>query len=184
MTDQTKVSQNRQKKEQIVTELAEKMQKSNALVFANYEGLTHRQIEELKKRLKKADAEVSVAKNTLIKIALEKSNNKKAIEDNEDALTKPTATLFAYSDVIAPLKELTKAVKEFGGMPSIKFGIFEQKAISADEVVRLSTLPSKEVLIAQVLAGLQSPITGLHRALNWNIQKLVLTLNAVQAKKS
>jgi len=182
--NEPKISQNRQKKEEIVAGIVEKMEKAKALVFANYQGLTHKQIEDLKKRLKPADAEMSIAKNTLIKIALEKTNNKNAVELHEDALTQPTATLFAYSDIIAPLRELTKAIKEFGGTPTIKFGIFEKKTVSADEIVKLSMLPSKEVLIAQVLAGLQSPISGFHRALNWNLQTFVMTLKAIESKKS
>lgn len=174
-----KVSTNRQKKEKIVAELSEKVAKAKAMVFANYEGMTHKQIEELKKGLRKADAEIVVAKNTL----LSRTDIGKMKSEVEQYLKGPTATLFAYSDVVSPLKELSKIIKTLK-LPKIKFGIFEGKAITADEVVRLSTLPSRDVLIAQVVGGLKSPIFGLHRALNWNLQKLVITLNAIQAKKS
>lgn len=174
----TKVSKNREKKEKIVAELSEKVQKAKAMVFANYQGMTHKQIEELKKALSKTDAELAVTKNTLLKIALE--NGKLKMENG--ALEAPTATLFAYSDAILPLKELAKTIKSLK-LPVIKFGIFEGKVLSVDEVLKLSTLPSREVLLAQLVGGLKSPIFGLHRSLNWNLQKLVLTLNAISKTK-
>ena len=95
----------------------------------------------------------------------------------------PTATLFAYDDVVAPLKELAKIIKALK-LPTIKFGIVDGKLLAENEVIRLSTLPSRQVLLAQLVGGLKSPIYGLHRALNWNIQKLVLTLKAIETKKS
>ena len=81
------------------------------------------------------------------------------------------------------LKELAKILKEFN-LPTIKFGILENKTITADQVNKLATLPSREILIAQLIGNMQAPIYGLHRALNWNIQKFVITLNAIQNQKS
>lgn len=182
--DEKKISKNREKKEALVAEVSEKMEKSVGLVFANYQGLTHQQIEQLKKKLKETDAELAVTKNTLLKIALEKAGKSKAIEGNEDALVQPTITLFAYSDLVNPLKQIAKAIKDFGGIPTIKFGILDNKTLTGEEVMKLSTLPPKEVLLAQVVGGLKSPIFGLHRALNWNLQKLAMTLKAIEAKKA
>ncbi|MFH1187001.1 MAG: 50S ribosomal protein L10 [Candidatus Levyibacteriota bacterium] len=179
--DEVKISKNRVKKEAIVQEISEKLEKANALVFTNYQGLTHRQLEVLKKKLKEHDADMSVVKNTLLKLALSKTAKKEATKKDE-AFNNPTAALFIYSDIIAPLKELAKTIKEFG-LPSIKFGIFDNKTISAEEVAKLATLQSREVLMAQVVFGLKSPIYRLHRALSWNIQQLVMTLKAIETKK-
>lgn len=179
--DNAKISKNRAKKEEIVAKVSEKMEKAKALVFTNYQGLTHRQLEDLKRKLKECDTEVSVVKNTLLRLALSKTAKKEAVKD-DNALNNPTATMFIYSDIIAPLKELAKTIKEFG-LPSIKFGILDNKTITADEVTKLSTLPSKDVLIAQIVSGLKSPIYGLHRALSFNIQQLVMTLKAIETKK-
>lgn len=180
-TDETKkVSQNRQKKEAVVAEISEKVAKSKALVFANYQGLTHIQIEGLKKKLKPADADLAITKNTLLKIAL-KDNGLK-IED-EKALDNATSTIFIYSDIVAPLKELAKIIKELS-LPEVKFGILDKSIISKDQVLKLATLPSREVLIGQVVSGLMTPLFGLHRALSWNIQQFAMTLNAIKAKKS
>ena len=74
-------------------------------------------------------------------------------------------------------------VKELN-LPTIKFGFLDGKTLSGTEVVKLSTLPTKPVLQAQLLGQMLSPIQGLHRALSWNMQSLVMTLNAISNKKS
>ena len=88
-----------------------------------------------------------------------------------------------YNDIVDPLKELTKTIKELK-LPQIKFGILEGKAISDKDVVKLASLPPLPVLRAQLLGQMNAPIQGLHRALNWNLQQLVLTLNAIKEKKA
>ncbi len=178
--DNTKVSQNRQKKEAIVAELVEKIDKSKGIVFANYQGLTHQQLETLKKALKKIDAEFFAAKNTLL---LRSLKNKVDLEGQKDKFTQPTAALFIYNDLVEPLKELTKTIKALK-LPEIKFGLLDGKVLSEKEVVKLASLPSLPVLRAQLLGQMISPISGLHRALNWNLQQLVLTLNAIKDKKA
>lgn len=165
----------RLKKEVIVAEISEKAARAKAVVFTNFAGMTHVQLEALKRKLLASEAEVVVAKNTLLQRAF-------GLTD-ATPLEGPTATLFAYADAVTPLKDLAKSIKDFK-FPAIKFGIFEGKLLTGAEVVRLSTLPSREVLIAQVVGGMKSPLFGLHRALNWNIQKLVMTLKAIEVKKS
>lgn len=176
----TKSSPNRLKKEKVVAELLDKVNKSQSIVFADYTGLTHLQLEKIKKTLKKLEAEFVITKNTLIKIALK---DKLDVEKEKDKFQKPTATLFMFNDVAAPLKEFAKLIKEFT-RPEIKFGIFENKIITPNEVNNIATLPPLPVLRAQLLGQMLSPISGLHRSLNWNLQKLVLTLNAIKDKKS
>lgn len=172
-----KINSNRQKKEKIVAELNEKVEKAKAMVFTSYQGMTHKQIEGLKKALRKVDAEYIVTKNTLLKIALEKIS-----EAPKEKMGGQTATLFAYSDIINPLKELSKVIKNLK-LPVIKIGIMDHQIITADQVTKLATLPSREILIAQVVGGMKAPIFGLHRALSWNLMKLVMTLSAIQKTK-
>lgn len=174
-----KVSQNRQKKEALVAELTEKVAKSKGMVFANYQGLTHQQLENMKKSLKKVEAEFMAVKNTLLLRALADKIDKDTAAQH---FTQPTGALFIYNDLIDPLKELTKTVKEFK-MPVIKFGIFEGKVVTDAEVTKLASLPPLPVLQAQLLGQMKAPISGLHRALNWNLQSLVMTLNAIKDQK-
>ncbi len=181
MNDATnKVSQNRQKKEKIVENLLQKVDKSQGIVFTNYQGLTHQQIEKLKKALKPLEAEYTNTKNTLLLRALKERIN---TEEEKDKFQNPTATLFMYNDVIEPLKQLTKTIKELT-LPTIKFGIFEGKVITDKDIIKLASLAPLPVLRAQLLGNMMSPISGLHRALSWNIQKLVMTLKAIETSKS
>jgi large subunit ribosomal protein L10 len=179
MDENKKISANRQKKIDIVADLNQKLAKAKAVIFTNYQGITHKQLEALKKAIKPLDAEYVVAKNSLVLRALDE--NKIKLE-GENPLEGPTGTMLIYADVIGPLKQLAKTIKELG-MPSVKLGIMENKFLTGEQILKISTLPSRETLLAQIAAGLKSPISGLHRALNWNLQKLVMTLGAVAKSK-
>lgn len=172
------ISKNRAKKEVVVAEVTDKVVKAKAMVFTNYQGLTHRQLETFKKEIKKSDAQFMVAKNTLLKRALGDK-----IAGQEDKFQQSTGTIFLYGDPVAPLKVLAKLIKDVE-KPEIKFGLLDGKVISPAEVLKLATLPSREVLLAQLAGMLNSPIQGLHRALSWNMQKLVMTLSAISKQKS
>jgi large subunit ribosomal protein L10 len=100
----------------------------------------------------------------------------------ESELREGTATLFLYGDPVMPLKALAKIIKELS-LPVIKFGILDGSSITSEQIMKLSTLPSKETLLTQLVVGLKSPISGLHRALNWNLQKFVMTLKAIEKTK-
>ena len=171
-----KISASRQRKEKIVAELSEKVSRSKGLVFTNYQGLTHKQLENLRKKVQTMDADFVATKNTLLKLALGK------ISKPLDTLKNATATLFLYGDPVGPLKEIAKAIKEFS-RPAIKFGILDGQALTSDQLIKISALPSRETLLTQLVFGLKSPITGLYRALNWNIQKFMMTLKAIEQKR-
>lgn len=177
MDKAVKVSKNRQKKEVIIAEVTDRVNKSKAMVFTDYTGLTHKQLEGFKKELRKMDAEFAISKNTLLKKAL----GDKA-EGQDDKFVKPTGTLFLYGDVVAPLKSLAKMIKDME-KPTVKFGWMDGQILSDKDVAKLATLPSREVLIAQMLGMMKAPIQGFHRALAWNLQKFVMTLAAIEKQK-
>lgn len=179
--DTVKVSQNRKKKEGLVAEYTERVDKAKGMVFTNYQGLTHQQLEGLKKAVKSVEGEFVATKNSLMLRALD--GKVEISEETKTHFNQPTATLFMYNDIVEPLKSLTKTIKEFK-LPVIKFGILEGKVISDTDVTKLAKLPALPVLRAQLLGQMQAPISGLHRALNWNLQQLVLTLNAIKEKKA
>lgn len=178
-TDGKKVTAGRQKKMDIVTGLSEKFGKAKAVVFTNYQGLTHKQIEGIKKAIKPLEAEYVVAKNSLLQRSAKEKNLK---FEGEHLLKGQTGTLFLYNDIISPLKALAKTIKELN-LLSVKFGIMEDKFIAGEQIIKLSTLPTREVLLSQLAFGLKSPIIGLHRALSWNIQKLVITLDQIKNQR-
>lgn len=181
MNDQSKkISANKAKKATIVAEIEQKVEKAKGMVFTNYTGLTHKQLETFKREIKKADADFVVSKNTLLKRALEKSPSSDL--KSKEKMDGQTGTMFLYGDIVAPLKTLAKLIKELQ-KPEIKYGYLDGKVVTSAEVIKISSLPSREQLIAQLVGAMKSPIYGLHRSLQWNIQKFVLILKAIEAKK-
>lgn len=176
-TSHIRTSASRAKKEKIVAGLLEKVNRAKGFVFTSYQGLTHKQLEGLKKAVKTLDADFVATKNSLILKAMEG----KIKVENE--LKNATATLFLYGDPVMPLKALAKMIKELN-LPTIKFGILDGLQMTSEQLLKLSTLPSRETLLTQLVVGLKSPISGLHRSLLWNIQKFVMTLKAIEAKKN
>ena len=179
MNNEPKMNKNREKKQQIIASLVEKMKSAKTIVFTNYQGLTHKQLEEFKKQIKTMDSDYVVAKNTLVLRSAKDANV--TIED-ENSIQGPTGTMFIYEDFVAPLKALAKIIKDLG-LPQVKVGIMDGKMLTKEDVAKLASLPSKEILLAQLVGVLKGPIFGLHRSLNWNIQKLVMTLDAVAKAK-
>ena len=179
--EEPKKGTNRVKKEAVVEELKAKLDGANSIVLTDYQGLTHKQIEEFKRKLKVANASYAITKNTLFKISLSLSKNF-ADKVSDDALNAPTATIFIAGDVVEPLKILQKLVKETG-LPKIKIGVVDGATLTQDEIVKLASLPSRDTLLAQLVGTLNSPIQGLVVVLNGNIQKLVMVLNAVAQNK-
>lgn len=166
-----------QKKIDTVTTLTEKISRAKSIVLADYRGLKHKQLEELRKALKKTDAQFSVTKNRLFAKAL--GNKAKSIEGY---LKESTAALFAYADEVAPLKELLKFFKTVGAGKT-KGGLLGTHVLSDEEVRKLSSLAPRPVLLGKLVAQLNAPIQGLHYALTWNIHRLVWGLNGIKGKK-
>lgn len=167
-----------QRNVQLLEETKDKVNRSNAVFFVDYAGLTHKQLEDARNELRDNDAEIAIVKNTLINIALKE----KDIEV-KDKLEGPKAALFSYSDPLKTAKILAAFIKK-NGLPKISFGVFEGKVIDEGTINQLATLPSKEVLVAKLLGLLNSPITSLVYGLNYNITKLALVLKEIEKKKS
>ena len=176
-----KKSKPNQKKENAISEIKGNLDRAKAFVLTDYKGLTHKQLEDLRKSLKKVEAEYKIVKNTLFKKSLEA----KSFADTDkiaESLKEPTAAFFAYGDEISAIKALSDFAKA-NTLPKVKIGFFDGGILSADDFKRLSSLPSKNVLLATLLARLLSPISGFHYALNWNLQKIVTVLNNIKDKK-
>lgn len=162
-----------QKKKDIVNNLTNDLKDAKSVILADYRGLTMKQLEDLRKSLRAVNAQFTIAKNTLLKISLGETGNKL-----EEFFKEPTAVLIAKGDEVAPLKELAKFFKNFQ-KPVVKAGFLGKDILTAQDVDRLSKLPTREVLIGQLLGGLNSPISGLVYTLNGNIQKLAIVLSRI-----
>ena len=168
---------NIEEKAQVVAEIKEKFQGATGVVIADYRGLTVAQVTQLRSQLREAGVEYRVLKNTLVRRAA----HEVGIEGLDPFLEGPTAVAFS-ADPVAPAKVLAdfaKTAKTF----AIKGGVVEGKVVDANGVKALAELPSREVLLAQVVRGMQAPLVGMVNVLQGPIRKMGYALEEVRKLK-
>ena len=167
----------REKKEQIVTDLTEKLSRSKALIMTNFSGLDTAEMSELRNKLRETETGYHVVKNNLVKLALQEVG----LPWVETLFDGPTAIGFCYEDVPGPAKVLV----DFGkgnDLLSIRGGLLGDKPLGAAQISELAALPSEEVLIAEVVVRISAPLVGLVNVLSAPLQNLVHVLNARSAQ--
>ncbi len=169
---------NREEKTSVVKELSEKFAKASIAVASDYRGLTVSEFEELRIALKKCDSEIKVAKNTLLR----KASLETPFAPLGDYFQGTTAVSLAYGDPVSPAKVLVEFAKGHEKL-SIKSAVLDGKLLSGADLVSLSSLPSREVLLGQLLSVMQAVPTGFVRVLNAIPQKLVYALQAIKEQK-
>ena len=173
------MSDKKNAKQQVVNEIKEKFQRAEAVVLVDYRGLNVAEVTELRKRFREAGADYKVYKNTLMTRAL----TELGMEELIPYLTGPNAVALGYDDPVVPAKIISEFAKDHEKL-EIKAGMISRKVIGAEGIKSLASLPSKEVLVAQVLGGLNALITGFVNVLQGNIRNLVYALNAIAEKKT
>ena len=162
-----------------VKELSDSFSKAKAVYFTEYHGLNVGDITKLRSEFFKADVEYKVAKNTLIKLAAEENK----ISGIEELLKGSTALAIAYDEPVAPAKVIKEFTKD-SDLPSVKGILFDGEFLPGEEFKRLANLPSKEELLATLVAMLNSPMQKLALTLNAPLQNMAGVLNSVKEKKS
>ena len=150
-----------------VKALADKMKESKLVLFTDYRGINVTDVTDLRTKIRNVNGEYKVIKNNITRRAL--AENK--FEGLDDALVGPTAVIMAEEDYLEP----TKAIYEFSKNNEnykIKGGIIEGKVMTAEEIITIAKLPSREQLLS-MLAG----------ALLGNISKLAVALDQVKVQK-
>lgn len=147
---------NKTAKQQIVEEIKEKISNAKSVVILNYSGLTVEQDTKLRNEFRKQNGEYKVYKNRLINLALKDLN----IEGFEKVLEGNTSIAFSYEDEVGAPRIAYTAMKDIKAL-SAKGGIVNGKAVELSYIEKLSKLPSKEVLIAQLLGMLKAPVRSL-----------------------
>jgi large subunit ribosomal protein L10 len=168
----------RQKKEKVVEELKAKLANLNAMFLAEYSGTNMTQMTRLRRELRNVDVEFNVVKNTLLKIA---SGGTKA-EALQDKFTGPNAIICINKDPSSAAKVLSGFAKDIPNL-KLKAGFLGNKIITVEEILRLATIPSKEVLVGRFLGLLQGMPQRLLYVLSGNMNKLMMTLNAIKIQK-
>lgn len=168
-----------EQKKQAVAALTESLKAAHTGVIVNYKGITVAQDTKLRKELREAGDEYMVVKNTLLRLALKDAG----IDGLDHVLEGTTALAISKEDYVSSAKILAKFA-ETNKKFELKAGFVDGGAIDADGVKELAALPSKEVLVAQVLGGLNAPITGFVTVLNGTMKGLVVALNAIAEKQA
>ncbi|MBQ4061934.1 MAG: 50S ribosomal protein L10 [Christensenellaceae bacterium] len=154
-------------KEAVVSEIKEKFENAQSIMFLDYRGLTVEEVTDLRNKMRAAGVEYKVLKNTMIKRAADSLG----IDGLDSVLEGPTAVAIGTDDPVAPAKILSDFVKA-AKKTEIKGGIVFGKAATKEEIQYLATLPSKE----QLIASLMSVINGV-------TSKFVRTLEAIRVQK-
>lgn len=161
-----------------VAEMADKLRRGEGVILTDYRGLNVKAMTELRAKLREAGVEYKVVKNTLAQRAAQAAQ----IEGLEQFLTGPTAIAFAYDDPVVAAKVLSEFAKANDAL-EIKGGLLNGKAIDVEGVKALASLPAREVLLSQVLRGMQAPIAGFVGVLQGVLRQLVYVLEAVRKQK-
>jgi large subunit ribosomal protein L10 len=164
----------KKEKVKVIEELIESLKKSAIIIATDYRGLKAKEIVALRRQLRTNGIEYRVAKNTLTKLAAEKAGKKEL----EPLLSGPSAIAFGFDDVIKPAKLLSDFARTSGAVLKIKGGMLGNKALSPKEVADLASIPSKEILAAQLVGRLISPIYSLHNVLSGPMRGFAYVLQA------
>ncbi len=168
-----------EQKKALVASLSDKLKNSCAGVIVNYKGINVSDDTKLRKELRESGVEYFVVKNTLLQRAAKEAG----LDGLEPVLEGTTAIAISKEDHVAAARILCKFADE-NDFFKAKAGFIEGKVISEAEVNNLAKLPTKEVLVAKALGGLNAPISGFVTVLNGTIRGLVVALNAIAEKQS
>lgn len=168
----------RSKKEQVVAELQGKLKNVKLAVLAGYSGLNVEKVTDLRNELRKSDAEFRVIKNTLFKIA-SKDTDFRLFDDH---LQGPLALIVNFGDGVESTKKLVAFARKNEEL-ELKAGVLDGRFLTSEQLKALSELPSREVLLGQLLSVMVAAQTSLVSVLSGVPRKFVQTLEAYRVKK-
>jgi large subunit ribosomal protein L10 len=161
-----------------VEQLKEKFEKAKVAVLTDYRGLTVSQLEDLRARLRGSEVDYRIVKNTLARRAATEAGH----EALQAELKGPMAIAFSYDDLAAPVKLLSEFTRTTRLKLDIIGALVEGRVFGPDQVRQLAELPPREVLIAQLLGTLQSPVAQLVATIQAPLQQLLGLLEAYNKK--
>ncbi|MBA7679980.1 50S ribosomal protein L10 [subsurface metagenome] len=164
----------REKKAQIIDSLQEVFSKCNIGILTDYRGLSASEINALRRSLGESGISYKVVKNTLARFAAERAGKDELVSLFEG----PVAIAFGYGEITEPARALTDYIRNSKASLSIKGGFLGDRVLTLEEVETLSTLPSREVLLARILGGMQIPMATLVNYLTIPIKGIIGTLQA------
>ena len=151
---------------------------AKAAVLSDYCGLNVQEMSELRGMLRKADVELHVVKNTLARRAVESTH----LKPLADYVKGPTAVALTIDDAVGMTKVLTEYTKKEPKL-EIRVGVAEGRVLTAEQLIQVAELPSREVLLAQMLGAMQNPLSGLVGVLHGVLRQLLYALVAIKEAK-
>ena len=148
-------------KQKVIDEIKDKFERAQSAVVIDYMGITVAQADVMRKKLREANIDYTVYKNTLVKRAIDGTD----FAELAEVLEGPSAFAFSYEDATAPARVLNESIKEFKKM-EFKGGFVEGQYYDKDAMVQVATIPSREVLISKFMGSIQSPIANFARVVN------------------
>ena len=164
----------REKKAQIIDGLQEIFSKYNIGILTDYRGLSTTELNDLRRKLRESSIEYRVVKNSLAQLAAKRAGR----DDLASLFDGPIGIAFSDGDITVPAKTLTDHVRTAKSILVIKGGFLETELLTAADVKTLSILPTRDMLLSKVLAGMQSPIVNLINTLASPIRGITGILQA------
>jgi large subunit ribosomal protein L10 len=164
----------KKKKEEVVSELTDKISKTKSVVFVEFTGMSTAQISDLRRELRKSDAELKVAKKTLVNLALEKND----LQADLDQFKTQVAVALGYSDEVGAVKILDKISRTNKALKMLA-GFVGREYYGTAPLAALAKLPSREQLLGQLVGTIGAPISGFANVLQGNIRGLVTVLSKI-----
>lgn len=173
------MAKTRTNKEKAVARLYQQLQQAKGVVFADFTGLLVKELQELRRELRKSGIYYEVVKKTLLRRSLQQAG---LDSSSVDHLRGGVSVAVSQQDEVAPAKTLVEFTKKFDKL-RVLGGIIEQRFVDENQVKTLSQLPSRPELISQLLGVLKGPLSGLVGVLEGNLRGLLRVLTAVAEKK-
>ena len=167
-----------EEKKEFVEQLRARFKKSRVVILTDYKGLDVASMTELRGKLREAQVEYQVVKNTMLRMASEGTE----VELIKDEFKGPSAIALSYDDPVAPAKILTEFAKKNDKL-AIQAGVLNGKAMDLAAIKALSALPSREELLGRVLATMLAVPTSLVTALSDVPRRMVNVLQAIKDQK-
>jgi large subunit ribosomal protein L10 len=162
----------REKKVQIVNNLADNVSRSTIIVATSYQGLLAKQMADLRNALARAGIQYHVVKNTLIFRAADEAGK----PELKNIIKGAVALAFGHGDAVGLVKALNQHIRSAAIPLEIKGGLLGDRLLNQEELTTLANLPSREVLIARLLGQMQAPVSSLHNILSYPLQGLLTVL--------
>lgn len=167
------------KKQEVAKELVDKFKKAKIAIFSDFHGVSVSKSQALRRLLKKEESEFKVSKKTLLDRALKESGADVRAKELQGEI----GVAFGYGDEVAPARILWKFSRQNETF-KILGGILGGKILSGKEILELAKLPSREIILGQLVGVLASPIRGLETVLQGNFRNLVVVLNKIKDNRT